>query len=82
MVLPTKNPTKSYWIEAAGSSLRDTRTTDNLPQETDVIIVGSGYTGASTAYWIHKVNPPVSTWRTDSKSECRILRGMAVHPAC
>lgn len=55
MVLPVNNPTKSYWIEAAESSLRDFRSTVDLPQETDVIIVGSGYTGTSTAYWLHKV---------------------------
>ena len=55
MVLPVDNPTKSYWIEAAESPLRNFRSTDILPQETDVVIVGSGYTGASTAYWLHKV---------------------------
>jgi ribulose 1,5-bisphosphate synthetase/thiazole synthase len=55
MVSPIPNPTKSYWIEAAESPLREFRSTPELPQETDVVIVGSGYTGASTAYWIHKV---------------------------
>ncbi|KXS95921.1 hypothetical protein AC578_5198 [Pseudocercospora eumusae] len=54
MVLPVTNPTKSYWIEAAESELRDFRSSEELPQETDVVIVGSGYAGASTAYWIHK----------------------------
>jgi hypothetical protein len=55
MVLPISNPTKSYWIEAAKSPLRDFRSTVDLPQETDVVIMGSGYTGATTAYWLHKV---------------------------
>ena len=55
MVLPASNPTKSYWIEAAESLLRDFRSSDDLPKETDVVIIGSGYAGASTAYWIHKV---------------------------
>jgi hypothetical protein len=55
MVLPGKNPTKSYWIEAAESPLRDFRSSDELPEETDVVIIGSGYSGAATAYWIHKV---------------------------
>ncbi|ORY67771.1 FAD dependent oxidoreductase-domain-containing protein [Pseudomassariella vexata] len=54
MVLPIDNPTKSYWIEAAGSRLRNFRSTDELPKEVDVVIVGSGYTGATTAYWLHK----------------------------
>jgi thioredoxin reductase len=55
MVLPSANPTKCYWIENAESPLRDFRSSDKLPEETDVVIIGSGYTGASTAYWIHKV---------------------------
>ncbi|KAH8597734.1 FAD dependent oxidoreductase-domain-containing protein [Bisporella sp. PMI_857] len=54
MVLPIANPTKSYWIEAAESPLRDFRSTVDLPKETDVVIVGSGYTGATTAYWLHR----------------------------
>jgi ribulose 1,5-bisphosphate synthetase/thiazole synthase len=55
MVLPKAEPTKSYWIEAAESRLRDYRSTEQLPRETDVVIVGSGYSGASAAYWLHKV---------------------------
>lgn len=56
MVLPVTNPTKSFWIEAAESPLRNFRSTPELPKETDVVIVGSGYTGATTAYWINKVS--------------------------
>ena len=58
MVLPNPNPTKSYWIEAAESPLRDFRSTVDLPKETDVVIVGSGYTGAATAYWLQRVSFP------------------------
>ncbi|WWC92016.1 uncharacterized protein L201_006970 [Kwoniella dendrophila CBS 6074] len=54
MVLPIDNPTKSFWIEGAESPLRNHRTTEDLPKETDVLIIGSGYTGASFAYWLHK----------------------------
>ncbi|RDW57071.1 hypothetical protein BP6252_13886 [Coleophoma cylindrospora] len=54
MVLPLENPSKSYWIEAAESKLRDFRSTAELPTEVDIVIVGSGYTGATTAYWLHK----------------------------
>lgn len=56
MVLPKDNPSKSFWIEAAESPLRNFRSTEELPKETDVVIIGSGYTGATTAYWIHKVS--------------------------
>ncbi|KAF4816196.1 hypothetical protein CGCSCA5_v006598 [Colletotrichum siamense] len=54
MVLPISNPTKSYWIEGAESPLRDFRSTEELPKEVDVVIVGSGYAGATTAYWLQK----------------------------
>jgi hypothetical protein len=55
MVLPIENPSKSYWIEAAESPLRNFRSSDSLPEQTDVVIIGSGYAGAATSYWIHKV---------------------------
>ena len=66
MVLPTSNPTKSYWIEAAKSPLRDYRSTEDLPAEVDVVVVGAGYSGAATAYWIHKVCGS----RTTSRLRC------------
>ncbi|KAF4123824.1 FAD dependent oxidoreductase [Geosmithia morbida] len=54
MVLPGANPGRSYWIEAASSPLHDHRSTEELPQTTDVAIIGGGYTGAATAYWLDK----------------------------
>ena len=56
MVLPMDNPTQSYWIEGAESPMRNFRSTEGLPKETDVVIIGSGYTGATSAYWLHKVS--------------------------
>lgn len=56
MVLPVSEPTKSYWIEEANSPLRDFRSSDELPEKTDIVIIGSGYAGASAAYWISKVS--------------------------
>jgi NADPH-dependent 2,4-dienoyl-CoA reductase/sulfur reductase-like enzyme len=55
MVFPCTNATKSFWIEAAKSPLRDLRSSDEVPKETDVAVIGSGYAGVSTAYWMHKV---------------------------
>lgn len=54
-MLPNVDRTKSYWIEAAQSDLKSFRSTELLPTETDVVIVGSGYSGATAAYWLHKV---------------------------
>jgi len=58
MIFPVDEPTKSYWIEAAESPLRDHRTTEDLPEKTDVLIVGGGYTGMSVAYWLTRVSWP------------------------
>ncbi|WVQ99100.1 hypothetical protein IAU59_006232 [Kwoniella sp. CBS 9459] len=54
MVLPIDNPVKSFWIEGADSPLRSYRSTPDLPDVVDAVIVGSGYTGATMAYWLHK----------------------------
>ncbi|EFX05502.1 FAD dependent oxidoreductase superfamily [Grosmannia clavigera kw1407] len=61
MVLPIDNPTKSYWIEAAASPLRSFQSAATLPATTDLVIVGSGYTGASAAYWVHKHTAALGT---------------------
>ncbi|KAH8730277.1 FAD dependent oxidoreductase-domain-containing protein [Phaeosphaeriaceae sp. PMI808] len=77
MVLPTANPTKSYWIEAADSPLRNFRSGDELPEETDVAIIGSGCAGASTAYWIHKYTENAATQPHVTLLEARDICGSA-----
>jgi len=49
MPLPQDNPTLPFWL-THDSDLAKHRTTAELPREADVVIVGSGYSGASTAY--------------------------------
>lgn len=46
---PHPNPMKSYWIEEGPSILKNHRTTPELPQIADVVIIGSGYSGTSVA---------------------------------
>ncbi|KAK0111676.1 hypothetical protein ONS95_002021 [Cadophora gregata] len=77
MVLPVDNPTKSYWIEATEPELRASTSTEQLPAETDVIIVGSGYTGAATAYWIHKFTDKTGTTPRMCMLEARDVCGGA-----
>ncbi|KAJ9608200.1 hypothetical protein H2200_007188 [Cladophialophora chaetospira] len=55
MPLPQSKPMPSYWLSYA-SGLSDHRTTEALPKEADVVIVGSGYTGAATAYYTLEKN--------------------------
>ena len=51
--LPVPNSTKSFWHEEL-HELADHQSTSTLPQECDVLIVGSGYAGVSTAYSLVK----------------------------
>jgi glycine/D-amino acid oxidase-like deaminating enzyme len=48
---PHKNPMTSFWLSAA-SDLANHRTTETLPEEADVVIIGSGYSGAAAAYYL------------------------------
>ncbi|KAK4164833.1 FAD dependent oxidoreductase-domain-containing protein [Cladorrhinum sp. PSN259] len=50
--LPSTNPTKSYWLHAPSEVLLGHRTTEDLPEEADIVIVGSGITGAFAARFL------------------------------
>lgn len=43
------NSTKSFWRHNVGG-IDQHRTTETLPLEADIVIVGAGYSGASTAH--------------------------------
>lgn len=60
--LPLPSPCLSFWQQTTRSCpLLHERTTDVLPENADVVIVGSGITGALTAYELLKAdNPPKS----------------------
>lgn len=47
--LPTPQSTHSYWHQDPSLELLGHRTTDKLPGEADVVVVGSGITGAFAA---------------------------------
>ncbi|OCT53760.1 FAD dependent oxidoreductase superfamily protein [Cladophialophora carrionii] len=51
MPLPHPKPMPSYWL-SYDSNLQNHRTTEALPPEADVVVIGAGYTGAATAYHI------------------------------
>lgn len=70
-MLPVSNPTKSYWIQAASSPLRDHRSTPDLPATCDVLIIGSGYTGSAIAYWLSQfTNEPLSMVMLEARDVC------------
>ncbi|KAF5368121.1 hypothetical protein D9757_011575 [Collybiopsis confluens] len=50
---PTPNPCLSFWLQNTRSSpLLGHRTTDTLPPLVDIAIIGSGLSGAATAYYL------------------------------
>ncbi|OJD35972.1 fad dependent oxidoreductase superfamily protein [Diplodia corticola] len=53
---PVPNPLTPFWRTQL-HPLDSARTTPDLPAETDVLIIGAGYAGASTAYHLQKDNP-------------------------
>ncbi|CAK7201952.1 hypothetical protein SEUCBS139899_004668 [Sporothrix eucalyptigena] len=47
--LPSDNPSTSYWLQDPSPVLLGHRTTPELPDEVDVVVVGSGITGSFAA---------------------------------
>ncbi|KAL1842019.1 hypothetical protein VTJ49DRAFT_6185 [Mycothermus thermophilus] len=50
--LPSRDPTKSYWLRDPNPTLLGHRGTPDLPAEADVVVVGSGITGAFAARFL------------------------------
>lgn len=50
---PVENPTVPFW-HSEEDDFRNIRTTKDLPLETDVLIIGAGYAGASVGHWLYE----------------------------
>ena len=50
--LPSPESTRSFWHSEPSSFLLGHRTTPDLPTHADIVIVGSGITGASVARYL------------------------------
>ena len=50
--LPTPSFTRSYWHKNPSKKLYGHRTTEELPETADIVIVGSGITGAFAAHFL------------------------------
>ncbi|KAI7968645.1 hypothetical protein EIK77_002238 [Talaromyces pinophilus] len=69
--LPVENSTVPFWHQDL-HELHDHRTTEQLPESSDVVIIGAGYAGISTAYHLVKGNG------ADSKLSVTILEARGV----
>ena len=67
--LPRPNPTTSYWQDPP-SPLASHRSTPDLPSSTDVVIVGSGITGACVAYDLLDHSTPPSVLMLEARTAC------------
>lgn len=54
--LPRDNPTPSYWQDPP-DPIADHQTSLDLPSQADIVIVGSGISGASIAYNLLSADP-------------------------
>lgn len=68
---PVANPVASFW-NAEKRPLDDHRTTPNLPETSDIVIIGAGFAGVATAYHLLKdnPNPPNSIVLLEARSVC------------
>jgi hypothetical protein len=51
--LPTHTPGECFW-QTARDDLSDHRSTEQLPEHSDIVIIGAGYAGVSAAYHLVK----------------------------
>ena len=68
--LPVDNPSKSYWLKEPSKILLDHRTTKDLPQAADVVIVGSGITGAFAAHCLKEQAPHMGIVMLEAREAC------------
>ncbi|KAI0506442.1 FAD dependent oxidoreductase [Xylaria bambusicola] len=68
--LPVDNPSKSYWLSEPSEILLGHRTTKDLPQAADVVIVGSGITGAFAAHCVKEKAPNLNVVMLEAREAC------------
>lgn len=54
--VPAETPLESFW-QTPRDKLHDHRSSESLPDHSDVLIIGAGYAGVSTAYHLVKDHP-------------------------
>lgn len=68
--LPVDNPSKSYWLTEQSEILLGHRTTKDLPQAADVVIVGSGITGTFAAHCLKEKAPNLNVVMLEAREAC------------
>ncbi|KAL6697147.1 FAD dependent oxidoreductase [Trichoderma pleuroticola] len=68
--LPVDEPSKSYWLSEPSEILLGHRTTKDLPQTADVLIVGSGITSAFAAHFLKGKAPNLNVAMLEAREAC------------
>jgi ribulose 1,5-bisphosphate synthetase/thiazole synthase len=67
--LPRDNPTKSYWQDPP-DEIADLQSTSDLPATADVVIVGSGISGAAITWGLLQDDAPQSIVMLEARQAC------------
>lgn len=67
--LPKNNPTVSFWLNHDDPFLKH-RSGPQIPDEVDVVIIGSGYSGTSTAYHLQEQNGQLKIAMFEARDIC------------
>ncbi|EEP78772.1 conserved hypothetical protein [Uncinocarpus reesii 1704] len=69
VTLPKNNPTIAYWQDPP-DEIADLRSTPQLPKTADLVIIGSGITGASIAYNVLSRAPNTKVVMLEARQAC------------
>jgi len=69
VTLPRPNPTTSYWQDSP-ADIADLRSISELPQSADVVVIGSGISGACIAYNLLEKNAGLSIVMLEARQAC------------
>ncbi|KAJ5647388.1 hypothetical protein N7490_003760 [Penicillium lividum] len=67
--LPTVTPGETFW-QNEKHELHDHRSTDQLPEHSDIVIIGAGYAGVGTAYHLVKDHDAKSVTILEARGAC------------
>lgn len=68
--LPRENPTISYWQDPPDDEIANLRSTSHLPNTADIVVIGSGISGASIAYNVLSRSPGTKIVMLEARQAC------------
>ncbi|KAM0333076.1 hypothetical protein ACHAQA_001734 [Verticillium albo-atrum] len=79
--LPSERSTTSYWHREPSEKLLGHRTTPELPATADVVVIGSGITGAFAAHFLKEADKTSDVLMLEAREACWGATGRAPIPA-